>query len=239
MGLRRRSQVRVTDHLGWDAEPMWSEDGAHVVYSSRRGGRWRIYRRHATAVGPEELLLDASDPVTPLEVRSTHIIYASRRAGLPFDVWKLEGGRATPLARLGGFNPSDARLSPNEQWVAYGVPETSGNTWNQTLYVSGPPFGENRRVIAEAGSMPMWRADGRELFYLSKDSSVVAVPLDPRRTPSDALGGLLFRAPILEPTGVSGRVYDVAPDGERFLVKRQVGESTIHVILNWDTQLQR
>ena len=86
--------------------------------------------------------------------------------------------------------------------------------------------------------MPMWRADGQELFYLSKDSSVVAVPVNSRRTPSDAPGGPLFRAPTSEPTGVSGRVYDVTPDGERFLVKRQVGDSSIHVVLNWDAHLQ-
>lgn len=51
-------EVRVTENPHWDSDPIWSEDGRYVVYGSRRGNRWQIYRRLATAVGAEELLLD-------------------------------------------------------------------------------------------------------------------------------------------------------------------------------------
>ena len=229
-------QVRVTDNPDWDSDPVWSEDGLHVVYSSRRGDRWQIYRRDATAVGAEELLLDADSPVTPLQVlSSTHILYAALRAKLPFDIWKLERRHAVPLARIG--YPSEARLSPDERWLAYDIPESGGGTWQQALYVSATPFNDNRRAIAEAASMPRWRADGQELFYLSKDSSIVAIPIDPHRTPSDSAGRVLFHTTGLAPTGISGHVYDVAPDGQRFLLKREVASSPIHVVLNWDAHL--
>jgi hypothetical protein len=36
---------------------------------------------------------------------------------------------------------------------------------------------------------------------------------------------------------VSGQVYDVTPDGQRFLLKREVGSSPIYVVLNWDAHL--
>jgi DNA-binding winged helix-turn-helix (wHTH) protein/Tol biopolymer transport system component len=230
-------ELRVTDDAAWDGDPVWSEDGEQVVYSSRRGGKWRIYRRPASAAGQEELLLEADQPVAPLQtLRSRHIVYAARRANVPFDVWALDHGTSRPLARIGGFYPSDARISPDERWLAYGTPETTGGVWSQTIYVSSPPFGEIRRAIAEAASTPRWRADGRELFYLSKDSSVVAIPVDPQRTPSDLPGGVLFHASGLAPTGVSGVVYDVSSDGQRFVLKREVGSSPIHVVLNWDTR---
>ena len=232
-------EVRVTDDPDWDSDPVWSEDGLYVVYSSRRGDRWRIYRRRATAVGPEELLLDSESPVTPLQVlRSRHLVYAVRRATAPFDVWKLGPARPTPLTKVGGYYPTDGRLSPDERWLAYGMPQT-GNSWEEALYVSGTPFSENRRAIAEAASMPRWRADGQELFYLSKDSSIVAIPIDPLRTPSDSAGRVLFRTSGLAPTGVSGQVYDVTPDGQRFLLKREVGSSPIQIVLNWDALLER
>jgi DNA-binding winged helix-turn-helix (wHTH) protein/Tol biopolymer transport system component len=232
--------VRVTDNPDWDSDPVWSDDGRYVVYSSRRGNRWQIYRRLATAVGAEELLLDIDSPVTPLQVlRSTHIVYAAQRTTSPFDVWKLERMRPTPLTRIGGFYPSDARFSPDERWLAYGMPQTAGNVWEQALYVSGSPFRENRREIAQAASMPRWRADGHELFYLSKDSSIVAISIDPQRTPSDSAGRVLFRASALPPTGISGNVYDVTPDGQRFLLKREVGSSPIHVVFNWIGRLDR
>jgi hypothetical protein len=50
---------------------------------------------------------------------------------------------------------------------------------------------------------------------------------------------VLFRASVPPPTGVSDQVYDVAPDGQRFLLKREAGSSPIHVVLNWDTRLDR
>ena len=85
--------------------------------------------------------------------------------------------------------------------------------------------------------MPRWRADGRELFYLSKDSSIVAVTIDSQQRLGDSAGRVLFRALALAPTGISGNVYDVTPDGQRFLLKREVGSSPINVVLNWDAPL--
>jgi len=238
--LDERREVRVTDNPDWDGDPVWSEDGLDVVYSSKRGDRWQIYRRQATAVGPEELLLDTDGPVTPLQVlHSRHVVYAARRATPPFDVWTLERTRPIPLARIGGFYPSDARLSPDERWLVYGMPQAAGNTWEQALYVSATPFGVNRREIAQAASTPRWRADGHELFYLSKDSSIISIVVDPDRTPSDSAGRVLFRASGLARTGITGDVYDVTPDGQRFLLKLEVGSSPIHVLLNWDTHLGR
>jgi eukaryotic-like serine/threonine-protein kinase len=231
-------EVRVTEHPDWDSDPVWSDDGRHVVYSARRGKGWQIYRRAVTAIGGEELLLDTDSPVTPLQVlRSTDLLYAAQPTMAAFDVWKLARAHSTPLTRAGGFYPSDARLSPDERWLAFGVPETTGNVGEQALYVSGSPFREGRREIARAASLPRWRADGQELFYLAKDSSIVALAIDPARTPSDdGTGTVLFRAPGPSPTGITGNVYDVTPDGQRFLVKREVGSSPIHVVLNWDAR---
>jgi hypothetical protein len=190
------------------------------------------------SIGPEELLLDTDSPVTALQaLPSGHVVYTSRRTSPPFDLWTLDRGEATPLAHLGGMYPNDARLSPDERWLAYAMPGAPGGPWSQTLYVSGPPpFGEARRAIAEEGSMPRWRADGRELFYLSKDSSVVAIAVNREGTPTDSRGHL-FPTSGLAPTGISGPVYDVTPDGQRFLLKREVGPSAIHVALNWDERL--
>jgi hypothetical protein len=80
------------------------------------------------------------------------------------------------------------------------MPEAVGSTSAQALYVSGTPFGVNRRQIAPAASTPRWRADGRELFYLSKDSSIMAISIDPHRTPNDSAGRMLFRASDLTRT---------------------------------------
>ncbi|HXW07428.1 MAG TPA: hypothetical protein VD833_19480 [Vicinamibacterales bacterium] len=235
------NEVRVTDNPDWDLNPLWSGWGEYIVYASRRQNRWRLYRRNPRAVAPEELLLDSDTAVTPLQtVSERDVLYAAQRPRLPFDLWHLSDGQlAKPLLRVGGMYPADVRLSPDGGWLSYAVPERTGLSWSQTLYVSRRPFLETRRAIAEGASTPRWRADGRELFYLSQDLSIVAVPVEDQGTPSAWTGHVLFRTPVPAPTGVVGQAYDVAPDGERFLLKRQVGSSPIQVVVNWAARLPR
>lgn len=222
--------ARVTDDAAWDGDPVWSEDGQQVVYSSRREGRWRIYRRAATAVGPEELLLDADTPSTPVQVlRSGQLVYYSRQATA--DLWKLSPEGPTPLGQVGGgFHTTSALLSPDGRWVA--------QSSQRTLYVSARPFDSSRRAIAEGAAVPRWRSDGRELFYLTQEFTIVSVPVDPSRTPGESPGRTLFRASEATFTGINGQVYDAAPDGQRFLLKREVRSSPIHVVLNWQAPEQ-
>jgi hypothetical protein len=101
------------------------------------------------------------------------------------------------------------------------------------VYLRRLSLASDRRVVADDASSPRWRADGRELFYLAKDSSVVAVPLDSADAPDDASRNVLFRTTGLARTGLSGQLYDAAPDGRGFVVKREVDSSPIHVRVNW------
>jgi len=218
-------ETRVTDHAAWDADPVWSEDGRDVIYSSRREGRWRIYRRPATAVGPEQLLLDADTPVVPLQVLSSgQLVYYSRPS-----MWTLSAEGPVLLAQVGGgFHTTSSRLSPDTRWLAHG---------SASVNISAAPFDSGGRSIAEDASIPRWRSDGRELFYMTQEFAIVSVPVDPARTPGESPGRPLFRASELTETGINGQVYDAAPDGQRFLLKREVRSSPIHVVLNWDARL--
>src|SRR5262245_47812626 len=234
-------EIRVTDNPDWDTDPLWSGDGQYIVYASRRQNRWRLYRRNPTAVAPEDLLLDSDTLITPLQtVSATDVIYAAQRPRLPFDVWQLaDDQRPTPLLRVGGMYPASVRFSPDRHWLSYVVPERTDMAWNQTLYVSRQPFLETRRMIAEGASTPRWRGDGRELFYLSRESSIIAVPVEGQEMPSASAAHILFQTPVPLPTGVVGQAYDVAPDGKRFLLKREVGSSPIQVVVNWTAPLAK
>ena len=212
-----------------------------VSRASRRHDRWQLYRRSPTAVAPEELLLDSDTPVSPLQTLSgKDVMYVAQRPRLPFDLWQLtDRQRATPLLHVGGMYPMDARFSPDGLWLTYETPERSDSTAAQTVYVSRRPFLETRRAITNAGSTPRWRGDGRELFYLSQDSSLVAVPFENQETPSASTAHVLFRTPAPIPTGVVGQAYDVTPDGQRFLLNRLVGSSPIEVVVNWAARLPK
>jgi len=107
------------------------------------------------------------------------------------------------------------------------------------VYVSRLPFHETRRASATAASTPRWRVDSRELFYLSQDSSLISVSVEEQARARATLGRVLFRTAALGPSGIVGQAYDVAPDGERFLLKLQAGSSPIHAVVNWAVRLSR
>jgi hypothetical protein len=76
------------------------------------------------------------------------------------------------------------------------------------------------RISSGGGVHPVWRGDGRELYYW-RDGALVAVRLGAAgggAPPAHGAQAVLFRAPYL--VGVN-TMYDVSPDGERFVIVRQ------------------
>src|SRR5688500_14059051 len=105
-------------------------------------------------------------------------------------------GNRTPFPLL--QSPADertAQLSPAALWIAY----ESNETGPFEIYICPfPGPGRSHRVSVAGGSQPRWRSDGSELFYLSPDGQLTAVPLrahqgGPDITPGPATA--LFRVP--------------------------------------------
>ena len=67
------------------------------------------------------------------------------------------------------------------------------------------------------GAHPVWRGDGRELYYW-KDNALIAVPIDTRAgtaVPIIGASTVLFHAPYYIGPNT---MYDVSPDGARFVI---------------------
>src|SRR6202030_2986822 len=115
---------------------------------------------------------------------------------------------------------ANGQFSPDGKWVAYASDE-SGN-WE--VYVTSFPGAAGKwQVSRGGGSEPRWRADGKEIFYLAPSGMLMAVPVNGETTfATDTPAPLLQvrgRAPI---SSTDVFTYDVAKDGERFLVNRYV-----------------
>ena len=141
-----------------------------------------------------------------------------------------QGGRR--LSRPGPYGVSRASLSADERWLAY----DSNETGRSEVYLQ--PFdnlGERRRISSSGGSQPLWRQDGRELFYISPDSKLMAVEVGTR--PSFEVGPphVLFQTRILPPIEARNH-YDAAADGQRFVVNSRLPEDAslpITVVSGW------
>lgn len=130
------------------------------------------------------------------------------------------------------------RFSPDGKWVAYQSNETGRDEiWVRGFSPGNLKAGGKWLVSVGGGADPRWRADGKELFYLAPDRSLMAVPVKSGKTFERGSPQTLFRTQALlnaEPS------YAVTPDGQRFLVRTtrdQAASAT--VVLNWMAELKQ
>jgi hypothetical protein len=104
-----------------------------------------------------------------------------------------------------------------------------------------PGPGGKWQISTEGGTEPVWNPNGRELFYRSGDK-MMAVEITMRPSFSVGKPKVLFEGPYL-PTPVTFPNYDVSPDGQRFLMLKDVGQeqspAQINVVLNWFEELKQ
>jgi hypothetical protein len=95
-------------------------------------------------------------------------------------------------------------------------------------------------VSVSGGTVPMWARNGRELFYLNGKSEMTSLALVPGPGFSVGQPKVLFSAsPFV--IGNNAGVYDVSPDGRRFVMIRPAtgaGESELVVVQNWFEELR-
>jgi Tol biopolymer transport system component len=140
-----------------------------------------------------------------------------------------------------------ARFSPDGKWIAY----TSNETGRYEVFVrpfAGAPATEGSIQISDGGGdYPVWRPDGHELYYMSKDLTIHAVATADLH--SNGVGPspqTLFRAcpetvSLLRPMRGTpwGHPFDTL-DGKRFLVNCQAKPSGQFVVLmNWSPAAHR
>jgi hypothetical protein len=130
-----------------------------------------------------------------------------------------------------------ARFSPDvpPRWVVY----QSDETGRFEIYIQAFPHPNRKlRISHSGGQYPLWRRDGREIFYVSLDRRIMVVTVTPY---GDALTAsepkALFQLPETDWFAIG---FDVSADGQRFLVRvpRQPGPHPLEAIVNWQSLLK-
>ena len=97
------------------------------------------------------------------------------------------------------------------------------------------------QVSASGGTNPVWSRDGRELFYINGRGEMASVALKPGPTFTAGEPRALFSVSQFTVGGNAG-VFDVSPDGKRFVMVRPVaglGETELVVVQNWFEELKQ
>lgn len=156
------------------------------------------------------------------------------------DIWALtlQDGAVTPLIQTLEAE-SDAQFSPDGRWIAYSASESGRNEVYVTTVLSSSPQltvgGGPWRVSSGGGSIPRWRADGREIFYAGP-SSLMAAQVSTQSgfsvDATDALPGVA----VGSPDNRFGFV-DASRDGREILIGRPVTDmaprAPVNILLNW------
>ena len=127
----------------------------------------------------------------------------------------LAGDRKPAPLLVTDFWESMPRFSPDGKWFAY----SSNESGSFEVYVRSLEKGVKVRVSTKGGAIPVWRADGRELFYEEAGPMVMASEVQLGNAAAASPPKVLFRSCLAENSGdYLGRPgYDVTKDGRRFI----------------------
>jgi serine/threonine protein kinase len=245
--------TRFTFDASADRFPVWSPDGNRIVFDSNRSGIRHLYLTASGSAGSEELLLESAQnkQVQDWSADGRFISYNSQDPKTAYDLWMLplEGDR--PSADSGRpelvegrkpfvflqtpFEERRGMFSPDGRWVAYQSNESGGRF---EIFVRPFPGPDGQgQVSTEGGINPQWAPDGKELYYLAPDGTLMVAPITVNG-PTIEVGrpAALFRTRILGGgTDITaGMNYDVARDG-RFLINTVLDDDAAPITLlqNW------
>jgi Tol biopolymer transport system component len=209
--------TRFTSDPAWEAFPTWSPDGSRIVFTSNRSGVYDLYRKPSSGAGKEELLYQSTEGKGPTSWSpdGKFLIYYSLGQPTHLRLLSVDGAadrKPTPLVDP-QFSSVTGRFSPDGRWIAYSSNESGKNE------VSVRPFdpatgsaGNPITVTNGGGRTPLWRGDGKELFYITPDGAVTVTEVKAGSTFQTGAPKPLFKAPS------ALLFWDVDPDGTRFLM---------------------
>lgn len=229
----------ITANEGNVLDAVWSPDSKSLVYQIYGRDKTRLMMRRLGGSQPKLLLDDGysnyPDDWSPdgkwlLCRRTGNIVFAlpSNRTGKPNILLESSG----ELDQL--------RFSPDGKWVAYNSDESG----REEIYAARfPQMDQKRQLSQEGGCQPMWRNDGKELFYLGLDSKVFSVSLQAGSLESAGAPRLLFQSGIVVSCLLAQ--YGVTADGQKFLLieprrgaNRATESAGLHLIRNWDAAVK-
>ena len=241
--LSRGVSSRLTFNPAFEVAPVWSPRGDTIVFGSNRKGVYNLYMKSANGSGDEQLLFESNRDkyMSDWSRDGRYLTFTS--FGDPktkTDLWVLPlfGDRKPiPLVQT-EFNEGNGSFSPDTRWTAYQSDETGKfEIYARLLDGSGGKF----QISTNGGTHPLWRSDGKQLFFSSIDRKlkVAYLTVDATTITVDSVATLFD----FESRSISGNnINDVSRDGKQFLAVVTDSKQTstpITLVVNWDEELKK
>jgi eukaryotic-like serine/threonine-protein kinase len=238
--LQGSSPKRLTFDPALDTVPVWSPDGKSIVFTSSRGTAFDLYLKDANGAQEEKAICESGEDKYPTSWSrdGKYILYSDgpdlKYLTLPVTGEVTEKKMTSTLFLKAAATLKNGVFSPDGKWVAYG--STESGRWE--VYVTSFPEAKGKwQVSNNGGSQPRWRADGKELFYLSADAKIMSVPVKIGASFDPGTPSALFQTNPKDTAATSEQFfYDASPDGQKFLVNNTPTISDpqpLTVVLHW------
>jgi len=230
--LQRNTRIKLPVACDWLDSPVWSPDGSTLYFDALRHAEFDMIERRLTG-GERTILRDprgygmqASDP----DGKSLLVVNPS---GMLCRI--AVSGSQPPVVIAKASNPgvTGSTFSPNGKWIAYSSDETGRS---EVYLASATDPSVKWQVSTAGGSLPRFRGDGREIYYVDPSGRIVAVPVTENGNEVE----IGTATPLFTISGrPQSRFYDVTKDGQRFLVNTIADEEspTVRVINDWRLRL--
>ena len=256
----RKTLRRFTIDPAEERYSAWTPDGKRIAFGSHRGGEAGMWWQAADGTGTPERLggfpFNRYGNLQPTTISPDGTRLVATATGRSPNLWilTLDGDpQPTPLLQAGS-SPRDignyaternAEISPDGHWIAYESVEAA----QVDVYVRPFPdvTGGKWPVSTNGGSQPLWARSGKELFFIDGSGALTGVRVEGQSsftigTPAKILdSSYVWSVPTY-----AGRMYNISPDGQRFLMLKQGslpdGTSvprSITVVQNWFEELKR
>jgi len=231
--LSRSALTRLTFE-GDNHNPVWEADGQTALVGVELDAIRALYEIPVDGSSAPKRLTEGEGEQVPGRGSDdgTLLVFEETSIRTGNDIWVLDreyGGTKKPFVQT-SFDESYPASAPNRKWIAY----TSDESGREEVYVRPYPGpGAKTQVSTDGGTGALWSRDGKELFF-SRDDAMMKVDVL-----SESPLAVSPPVKLFEGEFAWGRTlnYDIAPDGERFVMIKPAaggnGSQELRVVLNF------
>jgi serine/threonine protein kinase/Tol biopolymer transport system component len=245
--VTRSTLTRLTTAPGVDYYPVWTPDSKRVIFNSAREGVNNLFWQAADGSGAVERLTRSPNPQasTGISPDGTRLVFFETSPTTGDDILQVEltgTHRVTPLVQS-RFAERNGVISPDGRWLAY----EANDSGQFEIWVRPYPEVNSGRwqVSTGGGTRPLWSPGGEELFHMSPAGAIMRVGVERGTAWAAATPTTIVKAGIATGLAASpGRIYDISPDGQRFLVLKPATDPNtpppqLIVVQHFDEELKR
>ena len=242
LDLKRRISSQFTTG-GTAVAPVWSNDGQTIFYrkSPDKNIPGGFYEKSASGATAEKLFFEGRlNGPSQVSRDGRWLLYFSAPEGESVQdvfVLPMSGERKPQPVVQSPFVDVEPQLSPDGGFVAYVSNQTGGRL--EVFVEPFPRTGQRWQISSGGGRQPLWRQDGKELYFVSDvDRKFYAVAI--RQGPKFDFEPAQFLFEMRANVSATRNSYIPSPDGRRFLVNQLLDTDLppIHVIRNWTAGLK-